>query len=131
MILGFISEFYLRVWHLVRLVPTWLLIMAQATSMSGTETPVSNYPIAMGADLGIVKAQLKEHMVWMHTGSGIDSELVLQLSKDCLVDIRSIYLGSETVAFIDYVPSATMPNPVLAKAGTHTVGKARVSLIQH
>ena len=48
--------------------------MAQATGMSGTETPVSNYPIAMGADLGIVKAQLKEHMVWMHIGSGIDSE---------------------------------------------------------
>ena len=79
--------------------------MAQATSMSGTETPVSNYPIAMGADLGIVKAQLKEHMVWMHIGSGIDSELVLQLCKDCLLDIRTIYLGSETVAFIDYVPS--------------------------
>ena len=102
--------------------------MAQATIMSGTETPVSNYPIAMGADLGIVKAQLKEHMVWMHIGSGIDSELVLQLCKDCLLDIRTIYLGSETVAFIDYVPSATMRNPVLAKAGTHTVGKARVSV---
>ena len=100
--------------------------MAQATSMSGTETPVSNYPIAMGADLGIIKAQLKEHMVWMHISSGIDSELVLHLCKDCLLDIRTIYLGSETVAFIDYVPSATMPNPVLAKAGTHTVGKARV-----
>ena len=77
--------------------------MAQATSMSGTETPMSNYPIAMGADLGIVKAQLKEHMVWMHIGSCIDSELVLQLCKDCLLDIRTIYLGSETVAFIDYV----------------------------
>ena len=102
--------------------------MAQAASMSGTETPVSNYPIAMGADLGIVKAQLKEHMVWMHIGSGIDSELVLQLCKDCLLDIRTIYLGSETVAFIDYVPSVAMPNPVLAKAGTHTVGKARVTV---
>ena len=102
--------------------------MAQATGMSGTETPVSNYPIAMGADLGIVKTQLKEHMVWMHISSGIDSELVLQLCKDCLLDIRTIYLGSETVAFIDYVPSATMPNPVLAKAGTHTIGKARISV---
>ena len=100
--------------------------MAQAASMSGTEAPMSSYPIAMGADLGIVKAQLKEHMVWMHISSGIDSELVLHLCKDCLLDIRTIYLGSETVAFIDYVPSATMPNPVLAKAGTHTVGKARV-----
>ena len=102
--------------------------MAQATSMSGTESPMSSYPIAMGADLGIVKAQLKEHMVWMHISSGIDSELVLHLCKDCLLDIRTIYLGSETVALIDYVPSATMPNPVLAKAGTHTVGKARVSV---
>ena len=101
-------------------------MMAQAASMSGTEAPMSSYPIAMGADLGIVKAQLKEHMVWMHISSGIDSELVLHLCKDCLLDIRTIYLGSETVAFIDYVPSATMPNPVLAKAGTHTVGKARV-----
>ena len=100
--------------------------MAQAASMSGTEAPMSSYPIAMGADLGIVKAQLKEHMVWMHISSGIDSELVLHLCKDCLLDIRTIYLGSETVAFIDYVPSATMPNPVLAKAGTHSVGKARV-----
>ena len=100
--------------------------MAQAASMSGTEAPMSSYPIAMGADLGIVKAQLKEHMVWMHISSGIDSELVLHLCKDCLLDIRTIYLGSETVAFIDYVPSATMPNPILAKAGTHTVGKARV-----
>ena len=100
--------------------------MAQAASMSGTESPMSSYPIAMGADLGIIKAQLKEHMVWMHISSGIDSELVLHLCKDCLLDIRTIYLGSETVAFIDYVPSATMPNPVLAKAGTHTVGKARV-----
>ena len=100
--------------------------MAQAASMSGTEAPMSSYPIAMGADLGIIKAQLKEHMVWMHISSGIDSELVLHLCKDCLLDIRTIYLGSETVAFIDYVPSATMPNPVLAKAGTHTVGKARV-----
>ena len=100
--------------------------MAQAVSMSQTEAPVSNYPIAMGADLGIVKAQLKEHMVWMHISSGIDSELVLHWCKDCLLDIRTIYLGSETVTFIDYIPSATMPNPVLAKAGTHTVGKARV-----
>ena len=100
--------------------------MAQAASMSQTEAPVSNYPIAMGADLGIVKAQLKEHMVRMHISSGIDLELVLHLCKDCLLDIRTIYLGGETVAFIDYVPSATMPNPVLAKAGTHTVGKARV-----
>ena len=101
-------------------------MMAQAASMSQTEAPMSSYPIAMGADLGIVKAQLKEHMVWMHISSGIDSELVLHLCKDCLLDIRTIYLGSETVAFIDYVPSATMPNPVLAKAGTHAVGKARV-----
>ena len=100
--------------------------MAQAASMSQTEALVSNYPIAMGPDLGIVKAQLKEHMVWMHISSGIDSEFVLHLCKDCLLDIRTIYLGSETVAFIDYVPSATMPNHVLAKAGTHTVGKARV-----
>ena len=62
-------------------------------------------------------------MVCMHIGSGIDSELVLQLCKDCLLDIRIIYLGSETVAFIDYVPSVAMPNPVLTKAGTHIVGK--------
>ena len=48
--------------------------MAQAASMSGTEAPMSSYPIAMGADLGMVKAQLKEHMVWMHISSGIDSE---------------------------------------------------------
>ena len=63
--------------------------MAQATSMSGTETPVSNYPIAMGADLGIVKAQLKEHMVWMHIGSIKPDTPINVYTRFCLNTAKS------------------------------------------
>ena len=81
------------------------------------------YPIAMGSDHGIVRNQLNNYLIWMHIQAGISTDLILTLCKDYVFDIRSVYLGSDTVAFIDYVPSeAITDHPLLQLNGSHTVG---------
>ena len=86
-------------------------------------TEPMTYPIAMGSDHGIVRNQLNNYLIWMHIQAGISTDLILTLCKDYVFDIRSVYLGSDTVAFIVYVPSeAITDHPLLQLNGSHTVG---------